>query len=317
MTKKIPKISVIMPVYNSAEFLPETLEHIFSQSFIDFELLAINDGSNDNSLDILHDYAKRDERLSIETIENSGAGIARNRGLDLARGDYICFVDSDDIPTKRYLETLSTIIKKDNADLACIDHTCFRKTPPEEHFSERSQTLNAPEAISRLLLEKIAAAPHCKIYRRELLGKLRFESFSIAEDLYFNYQYMKRSHRITINQSRCYGYRRNNHGLSRSTFNPNRLDGIIATKLILEDSHTDESKIRFFMEAEYVLEAIARSKTNHSSEAEICKDIIREYRDFVLESPLASSRQKRVAKLSFISESLVPNLVAAKNRFTK
>ena len=60
-----------MPVYNSAEFLPETLEHIFSQSFIDFELLAINDGSNDNSLDILHDYAKRDERLSIETIEKA------------------------------------------------------------------------------------------------------------------------------------------------------------------------------------------------------------------------------------------------------
>lgn len=315
---KNPTITIIMPVYNSAEFLQETLAYILAQSYKDFELLAIDDGSTDNSLGILNDVAKQNSVLRVITSKNSGAGAARNKGLDLASGKYICFVDSDDVPTKNYLLTLLRLIEDSKSDLACIKHVSFKKTLPEEHLSDQpNKVLSAPEASSRLLLEKISAAPHCKIYKKEFLSDLRFENFSIAEDLYFNYLYLKHCEKVVVSQACCYGYRRNNNGLSRSTFNPRRMDGLKATKLINEDSHSEESTIRYFMEAEYILEAIARSGTYHPDEVEKCKEAIIQYRSFILESSKATKRQKTIAKASYVSPMLIPKLAATKNRITR
>ena len=318
MTHSNPTISIIMPVYNSAEYLPETLEHIFMQSYKDFELLAIDDGSTDNSQDILNNLAKQKDNLSVIASKNSGAGAARNLGLDSARGKYICFIDSDDIPTKNYLYTLLHLIESTGSDLACIKHASFKKTTTEERPSERpNRLLSAPEATSSLLLEKISAAPHCKIYKKELLDDLRFEHFSIAEDLYFNYLYLKRCRKVVISQACCYGYRKNSNGLSGSAFNTRRMDGLTAVKLINEDSHSEESKIRLFMEAEYILEAIARSGTTYPEETKKCEEIIMQYRSFVLESSKATNRKKRIAKASYVSTMLIPKLAAVKNRITR
>ena len=90
------KISVILPVYNAEEYLEECLESIANQSFKDIEIICVNDGSTDASLDVLEKRQKHDSRISIITRENKGAGAARNVGLEHASGDYIYFMDSDD-----------------------------------------------------------------------------------------------------------------------------------------------------------------------------------------------------------------------------
>lgn len=312
-----PLVSVIVPIYNSGRFLKETLDCILSQSYDNFELIAINDGSTDDSLAILKNFAKQDSRIVIKDIQNSGASTARNIGLDVARGELVCFVDSDDLPTKNYIKTLVDLAISNNSDLACIQHTIFTTHKPDEILSNTTDTLDSDKAISALLLEKISAAPHCKIYRKDLLHSLRFKDYSIAEDLFFNYEYLKHCKRIVINPSRCYGYRRNNQGLSKKPFNTRRMDGLLATKAIFADSKTEQSAIRLFMEAEYILEAIAKSKGRHSAEKAECQSIIKRLRNKVLHSKLATSRQKAIASATLVSTTLPSKAVALRERLKK
>lgn len=91
-----PKISVIIPVYNTAQYLPECLDSIINQTYSNLEIILVNDGSTDNSEDICNEYARKDSRILVIHKENGGQSSARNRGLDIAQGDYISFIDSDD-----------------------------------------------------------------------------------------------------------------------------------------------------------------------------------------------------------------------------
>lgn len=99
--------SIIIPVYNTARYLPQCLDSILSQSFVDFEVICVNDGSIDESLEVLQAYANGDERLKVVSIPNSGVSYARNVALDLAQGDYVLFVDSDDWLVDDALDKLS------------------------------------------------------------------------------------------------------------------------------------------------------------------------------------------------------------------
>lgn len=103
---RIPKISVIVPVYNVEEYLPKCIESILAQSFDDFELLLIDDGTPDRSGEICDEYAKKDFRITVVHQKNSGVTVARNKGLEIAQGDYAVFVDSDDWVEVNYLRDL-------------------------------------------------------------------------------------------------------------------------------------------------------------------------------------------------------------------
>ena len=103
-----PKISVIIPVYNVEKYLPECLESILNQNFQDFEIICVDDGSTDRSLDILQEYKRKDDRFVILQQRHAGAGAARNHGIKLAEGKYIQFLDSDDYFEPTLLETIFT-----------------------------------------------------------------------------------------------------------------------------------------------------------------------------------------------------------------
>ena len=92
----MPKISVIVPIFNVEKYLKECLESIINQTFKDIEIICINDGSTDNSLDILNQYAEKDNRIKVITQSNQGLSAARNTGIKYANGEYISFIDSDD-----------------------------------------------------------------------------------------------------------------------------------------------------------------------------------------------------------------------------
>ncbi len=114
-----PKISVIVPVYNTEKYLPECLDSILYQTLTDIEIIAINDGSPDNSTDVLKEYASKDDRLKIIDKENEGVGKARNDGIRAAEGEFIAFMDSDDYyPSSRVLETLYTAARGKDVKVA-------------------------------------------------------------------------------------------------------------------------------------------------------------------------------------------------------
>ena len=115
------KISVIIPVYNSEKYLPECLESVINQSLKDIEIICVDDGSADNSLDILNEYAAKDSRIKIISQAHAvrGAGSARNRGIENAKGEYISFIDSDDYIEKDFLQKLYEAAEEYDADVAC------------------------------------------------------------------------------------------------------------------------------------------------------------------------------------------------------
>lgn len=121
----MPEISIIIPVYNAEKYLNMTLNSVLRQTFVDFEVICINDGSTDASWKILQEFSKKDNRIKIYTQENSGGSIARNNGLEKARGKYIAFLDNDDIYHPQYLEILYKNIKDTDADVSCCSYIRF------------------------------------------------------------------------------------------------------------------------------------------------------------------------------------------------
>ena len=106
------KFSVIIPVYNSEKYLKECLDSLVNQTFKDFEIICINDGSTDNSKKLLEEYANKDDRINVYSQENQGVGAARNYGMTLAKGKYINFLDSDDILSANALKSAYEFLEK-------------------------------------------------------------------------------------------------------------------------------------------------------------------------------------------------------------
>ena len=150
------KVSVIVPVYNVEDYLVECLESLVSQTLKEIEIICVNDGSTDSSLQILEQYAQKDSRIVIYNQENSGLSVARNTGLEHASGEYIGFVDSDDWVDLDFYEKLYNSAKNNNADIAVADFI-------REHPNKKPKRLKLKE-------EKIYTTPEdkfmiCKVHR--------------------------------------------------------------------------------------------------------------------------------------------------------
>ena len=309
MNKKL--ISIIIPVYNCEKYLSACLESVLSQSYKNFELILINDGSTDSSLDICKSFKKKDKRINVYCIKNSGAGGARNKGLELAKGQYITFIDCDDIVSPDYLSSLLEEMRE-GIDLSCVKYVNFEN---EVLFSKKqsiSRQISGNKAVEDLLLGKLLAGPVCKLYKRELIGNLRFEKFSVAEDLYFNYNYLKKCGTISLSNEELYGYRRNNSSLTKSSFKPSRMDGLEALKMIMESEKCSRaSVIRLFMEAYFILEILDKYKQakEYPAQASECKNIMKKYKKTVLFSEETPKKQRFIALLSFFSPILPVKII--------
>lgn len=128
----MPKISVIIPVYNVEKYLCECLDSVINQTLQDIEIICINDGSKDGSLDILKEYAKNDNRIVIIDKKNEGVGKTRNIGINKAGGEFVCFIDPDDIyPTQDILESLYVNAKENQVLICGGEFACFTNTNPQ------------------------------------------------------------------------------------------------------------------------------------------------------------------------------------------
>lgn len=309
MNKKL--ISIIVPVYNCEKYLSACLESILSQSYKNFELILINDGSTDESLGICKSFEKKDKRIHVCSIKNSGAGGARNKGLELAKGQYIAFIDCDDTVSPDYLAHLLEGMGM-NTDLSCVKYINFESEASYLKKQPNSRQITGGQAVENLLFGQLSAAPFCKLYKRKLIGSLRFEKFSVAEDFYFNYNYLKKCNVISLSDEELYGYRKNSSSLTKSNFKPSRMDGLEALKKIAKsEGYSRASIIRLFMEAYFILEILDRYKQirEYSAQASECKNIMKKYRKTVLFSGKTPKKQRFVALLSFLSPMLPVKII--------
>ena len=207
-------ISVIIPVYNSEKYLSACLDSILNQTFSDFEIICVNDGSRDNSGVILERYIKKDDRVRVFTISNHGQAYARNLGILNSKGEYICFVDSDDIIERTYLEKLYASMEKDDSDLVVCDmYRVYKKKPNwlEKHFEYYFplQTIKAIKVLDNpeLILSMINA-PYCKLIKKSFLDfyKIIFMEGKIYEDFYFTQSLLANNPKISFVSEPLYHY---------------------------------------------------------------------------------------------------------------
>ena len=183
----VPLVSVIVPVYNVEPYLERCVRSVLAQTFADFELLLIDDGSTDNSGTMCDAFAAKDARIRVIHKPNGGQSEARNLGIDLAVGDYIAFVDGDDYIEPNNLELLLTMLRENGCDVACGSVTnCYEgKRIPQ--CSERvSFVCTGEEALQKLLEAVYITGSHCgKLMTRKAIGDHRFPLGKTYEDAFF------------------------------------------------------------------------------------------------------------------------------------
>lgn len=203
-----PKISVIVPVYNAEKYLHRCIDSILEQTFTDFELLLINDGSKDNSGKICDEYAAKDSRVRVFHKKNGGVSSARNMGLDNAKGDWVTFVDSDDSINSNYLYSM---ISQSDADMVM---SSFEITDNVANYINYIENEKYYENEIRLFLSKYIKStqlctPWCKLYKRNLIGSLKFKNeISLAEDTIFVFAYLCRIRSVRTVKDFSYRYNR-------------------------------------------------------------------------------------------------------------
>lgn len=221
----MPEISIIVPVYNAEKYLGHCIESILAQTFTDFELLLINDGSSDSSGLICDEYARKDQRVKVYHKKNGGVSTARNLGLEKSRGKYITFSDSDDFLFNTAFQTYIDAFSKDsNIDVVKTGYyqEYANGNPPQKFSSTRDVILEKrSDFLSFLMFDKSNYNGFLwnECLRKEIVDKHRFdESINWCEDHIFSYSCFYDARKIYISKSLAYRYQiRSNKSLSNTS----------------------------------------------------------------------------------------------------
>ena len=270
-------ISVIVPVYNAARYLPRCMDSILTQTHRRLEVILINDGSTDESGAVCDDYAARDKRVTVLHQENGGVSSARNAGLDKAKGDYIGFVDSDDEAMPELFEKLLGAIKKHNKQIAVCGHVRFHVEGPVETRKqiEIPKNLSVEDALEYLLSNKhYEGFLWNKLFDNRLInenGKLRFDAdLYNCGDLYFVNQCFLKSKGIAYIPEALYHYRLFDEGLTRM-YTLKRHTELLAWERIIKINENQSSRInelarfRYFEAAVNLYRMAALSKNSEQA----------------------------------------------------
>ena len=211
----MPKVSVIIPVYNVEEYLRECLDSVVNQTLKEIEIICIDDGSIDNSLEILKEYAQKDNRITVIKQKNLYAGIARNAGLSQAKGEYLSFLDSDDFFELNMLEEMSKKGDEDNSDVVFCGYIVFDNNIKKDNFmviypnEYISKSPLSPEKIKDKLFIITNPNPWTKLFKRKLFidNDLHFESLLRCNDLTCIYTALVTSKKISFCSNSYIHYR--------------------------------------------------------------------------------------------------------------
>ncbi len=221
-------ISVIVPVYKVEDYLDRCIKSILSQTFRDFELIIVDDGSPDKCPEMCDEWEKRDERIIVIHQKNQGLSAARNSGIKAAKGRYLTFVDSDDWIASDMLEILYDLIKKHNADISICD---FRRTASEseiphpvseikENIFNRNQFM---DVILKIHSNRTIHYAWAKLYKKELIDNKHYPVGMLNEDVEGMFKAVMRSSKIVETNAVGYYYYENDDSITRKKFGQNFL----------------------------------------------------------------------------------------------
>ena len=296
----MPRLSIILPVYNVEEYIEECFQSLVKQIDGDVEVICIDDGSTDNSGKICDQYAEKYSVFRVLHSINKGVGAARNLGLSIAKGDYIAWCDPDDYVAENWYIGIKHILSE-KPDIGIFDYVVFDKNKrelitymPKEGFLEKKQfLLDIVEDI------KIQSQLWQKVFKRELLEKVRFpENVKCMEDYAILHKLILQAEKIYYLPVPIYNYRKRDDGLVMAVDIGKSFDCYrIATKRYrdLQKAHYDVSAIGFLMQAMGVCVQFAKSDENNRllfvKENKECANVIKRNLLYIMKSSI-SIREK-------------------------
>lgn len=203
------KVSMIVPIYNSASTLSRCVKSILSQSYKNLEVILVNDGSTDGSLEICEKFRQKDARVIVINKKNAGVSAARNTGLSIATGEFIQFVDADDYINFDMTQCLVENLEKNNADFVICGYNRvsgggFIKKSPDNFCSDN--LFEFKNCFESLYKGAFFNAPWNKLYRKDKIKTLFAENLTIGEDLLFNLSYASNCDKILVINDALYNY---------------------------------------------------------------------------------------------------------------
>lgn len=234
------KISLIVPCYNIRKYLPRCIESILAQTYKNLEIILISDGSTDGTDEVIREYAKKDSRIIPIFKQNSGVSDTRNRGLDIATGDYIGFVDGDDYIEPEMYETLLKNAIENNADISHCGYQMVFPSRVDYYYNTGKKVIQDNKKGIRDIIvgDYVEPSPCIKIYRKNIVNNLRMPiNIKINEDVLFNFYAFVNSKKSVYEDLPFYHYILRKGSAATSKINQNKLfDPVRVRKEIFEYS---------------------------------------------------------------------------------
>ncbi len=224
-------ISVIVPVYNVEKYLEKCIDSIINQTYKNIEILLIDDGSTDSSGEICDRYAIKDKRILVFHKENGGLSDARNKGIDIATGKYISFIDSDDYVEENYISFLYEILKKFDADISMGKHYVRYQENTIDTSSGQELCMNPEVTLEKMLYgEDVDVSAWAKLYKKDLFKDIRFPKGRVFEDAATTYKLIDKSSQVAFKSLPIYNYVMRKNSITNTSFNSSKMDLIVSTK---------------------------------------------------------------------------------------
>ena len=289
-------VSILVPIYNVSRYLRECVGSLTRQTFTDLQIVLINDGSSDDSWEILQKLAQQDQRLAIYSQPNCGVAATRNRLLEKARGEFVLFVDSDDWIERDTVEILMQEQKKEDYDIVMYQLS-KHKTDDCRYTKE--------EAIKKFLEHTTFRGSLCdKLIKRDLFEGLRIdETVSYGEDALLVWQVLQRIDKMLFIGQSFYHYRVNKNSLSRQRFNGKKFTAYTTWNQICEDTDTlwpqyrDIAHARFACEMTQILLDASRCGYKYDKGVELLQEVIAHDAHLIVKTGISSRKMRMFAWL--------------------
>lgn len=261
MNNTKPSISVIIPIYKAQAFLSRCLDSLLSQTFTDFEIVCLNDGSPDNCDKILSEYAKKDKRVKVINKKNTGVSDTRNLGLATAQGEYVLFLDSDDCIHPQALEITYALAKKNNADLVYYRHIAKGYSDIEKYLNHTFDTSNIKTKVVDNVLEYATEKNHggsswkirrgfiwAYLFKKSFIQNIKFSTnIKIGEDLVWLLKVLAKKPVSVLTKLPLYFYIPNENSalgtVKRLAYIENMVDGLLETWKVFRKANVHDKKL--------------------------------------------------------------------------
>ena len=315
-----PLISIIVPIYNVEMYLSKCVDSICAQTYTNLEIILVDDGSPDNCGKMCDEYAAKDSRIKVIHKENGGLSDARNVAIDVAQGEYLTFVDSDDYISYSYVADLYNIIKQYQADISVNTYCAFRDgmLPRPKHCGGENFVFSGLQATEAMFYQRLFdTTAWGKMYKASLFENIRYPKGLLYEDLPTTYKLLLKADKVAYSNNESYYYRLRSNSIQWSIISPQKLNSALALIDIMED---DKDKFQPILKSYYcrlvsfIFHLYKQMPSNYEYK-NLFQEKIKEYRCIVLFDKYARTKTRLACLLSYLGLDIISKMFALLKRY--